>query len=205
MRVDYWLDPICPWCWMTSRWIIEVAPHRDLDIRWRSFSLKTKNATESDHPFAGLYERSHRLLRVMEAVNSEEGNTVVGDLYTEVGTRIHHGQDLEFDPAEALAAIGLDQRFAIAADDTSWDETIAAEMAVGLALTGDDVGTPLIGFDDIEGNPVGIFGPVISRHLDEEVALRLWDGVVAVATIPGFWDLKRTRTEMAADGFRVPE
>jgi hypothetical protein len=113
-----------------------------------------KNATGPDHPFAGLYERSHRLLRVTEAVNSEEAKSVVGDLYTEVGTRIHHGQDLEFDPAEALAAIGLDQRFATAADDTSWDETIAAEMAVGLALTGDDVGTPLIGFDDLEGNPV---------------------------------------------------
>ena len=161
MKVDYWLDPVCPWCWMTSRWIVDVAPHRDLDIRWRSISLKMKNAETPDHPYEGLYNSSHRLLRVLESVRAGEGDGVIGGLYTEFGRRIHLGQDLDFDPAEALGAVRLDHRYADAADDEAWDEIIARDMAEGLALTGQDVGTPLIAFDDMEGKRVGIFGPVI--------------------------------------------
>lgn len=205
MKVDFWLDPVCPWCWMTSRWILNVAPHRELDVRWRSISLKMKNADAPNHPFAGLYESSHRLLRVMEAVRDAEDNAAIGDLYTEYGKRIHLGQDLKFDPAEALEAANLDRRFASAADDDSWDEAISTSMAEGLALTGNDVGTPIIGFDDIDGDTVGIFGPVISRTLDLDVALRLWDGVYAAASTPGFWELKRTRTESPEVGFRPPK
>jgi len=204
MKVDYWLDPVCPWCWMTSRWIVDVAPRRHLDIRWRSISLKMKNADVSDHPYEGLYKSSHRLLRVMEAARAGEGDGVVGGLYAEYGERIHVDQDLEFDPAEALGAVGLDRRYADAADEESWDEIIAVDMAEGLALTGQDVGTPLIAFDDIEGTRVGIFGPVISRTLDHETGLRLWDSVYGAAGIPGFWELKRTRTESAEEGFRPP-
>ncbi len=205
MQVKFWLDPICPWCWMTSRWLIAVSPHRDLDIRWHSISLKLKNEYNSDHPFTGIYNTSHNLLRVLEAVRAPEGNQTVGDLYSEYGKRIHHGQDLEFDPAEALEAVGLDRGYGSAADNPSWDKIIAADMAEGLALTGDDVGTPLLGFDDIEGNPIGIFGPVISRTLDLDVALRLWDSIYGASTIPSFWELKRTRNESAEIGFRPPQ
>ena len=204
MRVNYWLDPVCPWCWMTSRWIVDVAPHRDLDVQWRSISLKMKNADTPDHPYTGIYTKSHRLLRIMEAVRSQEGDAIIADLYTEYGRRIHLGQDLDFDPAEALDAVGLDRRFAQAADDPGWDHTIKAGMSEALAMTGKDVGTPIIGFDDIEGNPVAIFGPVISRELDIDVALRLWDGVHAAASTPGFRELKRTPTERAATGLRPP-
>ncbi|MFV1989583.1 MAG: hypothetical protein ACC652_02445, partial [Acidimicrobiales bacterium] len=144
---------------MTSRWLIEVAPHRDLEIQWHSISLKLKNKSNPDHPFADMYETSHRLLRVLEAVRSTEGDGVIGDLYSEYGKRIHQGQDLAFDPAEALQAVGLDRHHCTAANDPSWDAIIAVDMAKGLALTGEDVGTPLLGFDDLEGNPVGIFGP----------------------------------------------
>ncbi len=205
MRVNYWLDPICPWCWMTSRWIVNVAPHRDLDVRWRSISLKMKNVDNPDHPFTGIYTKSHRLLRVLEAVRSEKGDAVIGDLYTEYGRHIHLGQDIDFDPAQALDAVGLDSKFALAADDVSWDDTISASMTEALALTGEDVGTPIIGFDDAEGEPVAIFGPVISRELEIDAALRLWDGVHAAGSTPGFWELKRSRTERAAIGFRPPE
>jgi predicted DsbA family dithiol-disulfide isomerase len=204
VRVNYWLDPVCPWCWMTSRWIVDVAPHRDLDIQWRSISLKMKNSDNPDHPYTGIYTRSHRLLRVLEAVRADEGNRVIGDLYTEYGRRIHLGQDLDFEPAEALNFIGLDRRYGQAADDRAWDEVIAAGMSEAFAMTGDDVGTPIIGFDDIDGHPVAIFGPVISRELDIDTALRLWDGVHAAGSTPGFWELKRTRTESAAIGFRPP-
>ncbi len=202
MRIDYWFDPVCPWCWMTSRWIIEVAPHRELAIHWRSISLKLKNADNPDHPYAGLYNSSHRLLRVVEAVRSAKGDDPIGDLYTEFGTRIHEQQNLDFDPAEALDAVGLDPSFANAADDISWDAAIQLQTDAGLALTGNDVGTPLIGFDDPQGDPVGFFGPVISRPLERQASLRLWDSVHAAATTPGFWELKRTRTERAAVGFR---
>ena len=204
MRVNYWLDPVCPWCWMTSRWLIDVAPHRDLDITWRSISLKLKNAANPDHPFAELYNTSHRLLRVLESVRAQHGNEAVSALYTEYGTRIHHGQDLNFAPADALESAGLDPRHGEAADLVALDDLIAADMAEGRALTGDDVGTPLIGFDDSNGDAVGIFGPVISRPLKLDDALRLWDSVHGAATIPGFWELKRTRTERAAVGFRPP-
>ncbi len=204
MKVDFWLDPVCPWCWMTSRWIIEVAPHRDLDIYWRSISLKIKNADNPDHPYAGLYNSSHRLLRVIEALRAEQGDAPIGALYTEYGTRIHEQQDLDFDPSDALVAVGLDRHLGAAADDLSWDGAVAAETAAGLALTGSDVGTPLLGFDGPDGVPVGFFGPVISRTLDPDDGLRLWDNVYGAAQVPGFWELKRTRTEPAAVGFRPP-
>jgi len=202
VEVNYWLDPVCPWCWMTSRWIIEVAPQRDLDIVWRSISLKLKNEDSPDHPYAGIYSSSHRLLRVIEAVRAEQGAAPIGGLYAEYGRRIHQEQDLDFDPADALEAVGLDRRLGAAGDDASWDAAVRRETEAGLALTGDDVGTPLIGFDDSEGNPVGFFGPVISRPVEGEAGLRLWDGVHAAATTPGFWELKRTRTERASIGFR---
>lgn len=202
MLVNYWLDPLCPWCWMTSRWIVEVAPQRDLDIQWRPISLKLKNDPPPESPNYGAVTASLKLLRVMEAVRTTEGNGPIGDLYTEFGTRIHGRQDLFFDPADALTAAGLDPVFAQAADDESWDDAIAADMAVGLALTGDDVGTPLIGFKDTEGNDTAIFGPVISRFLEPEEGLRLWDAVFAMGSIPGFWELKRTRTEDPAETFR---
>jgi predicted DsbA family dithiol-disulfide isomerase len=205
VRVNYWLDPVCPWCWMTSRWIVQVAPHRELDVQWRSISLKMKNANNPDHPFAGMYVKSHRLLRVLEAVRHDEGDAPIGDLYTEYGRHIHLGQDLDFDIVDTLDAVGLDRKFAVAADDLSWDKTIAASMSEALALTGEDVGTPIIGFDDVEGNAVAIFGPVISREFEVDGALRLWDGVHAAASTPGFWELKRTRTENATVGYRPPE
>lgn len=160
-----------------------------------------KDADTPDHPFAGLYESSHRLLRVMEAVRDVEGDAAIGDRYAEYGRRIHVAQDVEFDPAEALDAVNLDRCFASAADEDSWHEAISTSTAERLSLTGNDVGTPIMGFDDIDGSPVGIFGPVISRNLDLDVALRLWDGVHAAATIPGFWELERTRTERPEVGF----
>ena len=131
----------------------------------------------------------------MESVRSAEGNDPIQGLYWEFGRRVHHDGDRNFNIADALSAVGLDVSHAEAAEDESWDEIITNDMDEGLALTGTDVGTPLLGFTDRNGNPKGIFGPVISRVPPTEDSLALFDAMVTMATMDGFWELKRTRTE----------
>jgi hypothetical protein len=195
MELDVWIDPACPWCWLTSRWIEDVAPERDLQVRWRPISLKFKNDVQPDSPFFEATTFTLGLLRIMERLRAEGAEDRLGELYTAVGTRIHQQGQQQFDPADALAEVGLDPSLAAAAADDSWDEVIRAHMADGLALTGDDVGTPLLGFENRNGRRVGFFGPVVSRRLPLDEALVLWDGFLAVAATDAFWELKRTRTE----------
>lgn len=195
MQLDFWLDPGCPWCWLTSRWIEDIRPHRDIDVTWRSISLKLKNDTQPDSPFYDRATYTLGLLRVMQSVRAAEGNEPLGRLYAVFGEHIHHRQDSSTDAASLLREAGLDERHAAAFDDESLDEIIRADMDEGLALTGQDVGTPLLGFSSRSGRRVGFFGPVISRRLPLDDGLALWDGLVAVAGTDGFWELKRTRAE----------
>lgn len=195
MHVDIWIDPACPWCWLTSRWLVEVAPQRDLEIGWRSISLLRKNGLEEGSPYYDVCLHTHRLLRVHEAVRAAEGDEAAGRFYGALGDRIHRREEGFVEAAVALADAGLDAQFATAADDQTWDVVIDASMAEGLALAGEDVGTPLLGFTPPGSEPVGFFGPVISRRLAADHAVQLWDGVVLAAGVPGFWELKRTRTE----------
>ncbi len=181
---------------MTARWVVdEVAPERDLSILWQPISLLEKNQPDEDSEYYAASARTHGYLRVMESLRSADGDDAVFPLYWEYGRRIHHDQELVFDPAEALKAIGADEVHAAAFDDDGWDETIRTRMDQGLALAGDNIGTPLIGFTDDDGEKVALFGPVITRVPSKEQALRLWDGFVFMATVPGFWEVKRTRTE----------
>jgi 2-hydroxychromene-2-carboxylate isomerase len=200
VQLDFWIDPVCPWCWLTSRWVVDVAPHRDLDVRWRPISLLMKNNTTPESPFYDVTRHSLGLLRVMESVRAAEGDAPLGALYGVYGEHIHERGDRFVDPARGLGLAGLPTSHAAAFEDSSFDAVIAAAMDEGLSLTGPDVGTPILGFDDLEGRRVGWFGPVISRRLAREQALRLWDGVVAVASVPHMWELKRTRTESPAFG-----
>ncbi|MDH3708155.1 MAG: disulfide bond formation protein DsbA, partial [Acidimicrobiia bacterium] len=154
-----------------------------------------KNEPDPDSGYYEMTARTHNLLRVMEAVRAAEGGEAVDALYTEYGRRIMHDHDFNFEVADALDAVGLDSSHAAAFEDAAWDDLIRAEMDEGLALTGDDVGTPIIAFDTPDGERVGLFGPVISQRLDREPALALWDSFVTLATTPGFWELKRIRTE----------
>ncbi len=202
MNVEFWIDPICPWCWITSRWIGEVAPHRDLDIVWRPISLLFKNEVAEDSPMYEPLLSSHQLLRVIESVRSELGDTPIGGLYTAMGESIHHEQNM-IEPSEALERAGLPQHHASAATDSVWDEAIRASMADGLGLTGEDVGTPIIGVTNPDGSRDGFFGPVISRRLPLDQALQLWDGFIMVLGVDGFWELKRTRTE--SPNFDLPD
>lgn len=195
MQLDFWLDPACPWCWLTSRWVVDVTPHRDLDVTWRPISLKIKNNVQPDSKFYDRVVHTHALLRVMESVRAAEGNEPLGRLYTVYGEHIHHQGDVTVSPATALAEAGLPLEHAAAFDDEAWDPVIETAMKEGLALTGDDVGTPILGFDSNTGKRVGLFGPVISRRLDQSDALALWDGLMLMGRVDGFWELKRTRSE----------
>jgi hypothetical protein len=191
---------------VTARWAVEqVQPERDLTIIWEPISLHYKNEVDPEEQPERYerYWRTHRLLRVLESVRTTDGNDGVFRLYWEFGRNIHHDKRLlEFSVTEALSAVGLDTSHADAYDDESWDAGIRERMDVGLELAGDNIGTPIIAFDDAEGSRVGIFGPVITRVPNRELSLQLWDGLQQVMTVPGFWELKRTRTERPDFGER---
>jgi len=187
---------------MTARWVVdEVQPHRDLNITWQPISLLFKNEPPEDSEYFTPVNFTHKLLRVMESVRAAEGNDAVKELYWRYGAVLHHDRttgDMDMDEIMAagaepfLEAAGLDLSHAAAFDDASFDAEIRSRMDDGLALVGQDVGTPIIAFDSPEGRK-GIFGPVISKMPTDSPAL--WDAMVTMATMDGFWELKRTRTE----------
>jgi hypothetical protein len=188
---------------VTARWVVdEVAPNRDLNITWQPISLLEKNQPAEDSDYYEPVLQTHKYLRVMESLRSTEGDDAVFPLYWEYGRRIHHDQERIFDPAEALKAIDADEVHAEAFDDAKWDAEIKTRMGQGLALAGEDVGTPLIAFKNDDGEKVALFGPVITRVPSTEQSLRMWDAFMDMATVPGFWELKRTRTESPEFGQR---
>lgn len=194
--VEFWIDPICPWCWVTANWIVsEVAPRRNLRITWQPISLLFKNNPEPGSDGHTNLTATLRMLRVLEAIRAELGDEAVFDWYWQCGARIHYDKDRHFDLAEALAKAGFDTRFAAAGDDESYDVEIRRRMDEGLALVGNDVGTPIIAFECPDGVKRGMFGPVITRVPSTDEALRVWDALEALTLMDGFWEFKRTRTE----------
>ena len=180
---------------MTARWAVDVVkPERDLDITWQPISLLFKNQPDEDSEYYGPAKYTHSLLRVMEAINEAEGNEAAGRFYWRAGTFIHHDEKLYADVSEILEAAGFDTSYASAFDDEKWDAVIREKMDAGLELVGQDVGTPILAFDKDDGETVGIFGPVISHAPQGEEGLKLWDAMVTMSTMDGFWELKRTRT-----------
>ena len=190
MVIDFYLDPACPWCWGTSRWLLDVQRHRDFTIRWQPMSLWRKNQGKYSGEDADVVRRTHAMLRVCEAVREASGNDAVGAFYTVIGTATHHDGVDSFDLGEALSAAGCDPSLAAAAADERWDEEIARRMDEGLRLAGDDIGTPLLAFDE----RAAFFGPIMSPIPTGPAALRMFDAVTAMTTQDGFWELKRTRT-----------
>jgi hypothetical protein len=188
---------------VTARWVVdEVAPHRDLNLVWQPISLLFKNEPDPDSRYYEGTLVGHRSLRVMEAIRAEHGDRSVFDWYWQCATRLHHDQERPLDFAAALARIGLDPGLVAAADDETWDGEIRTRMDAGLALVGDDVGTPIIAFTCDDGTKRGIFGPVITQVPDTEQSLAFWDAMVVFTTTDGFWELKRTRTERPQFGDR---
>ena len=185
---------------MTARWVVdEVVPHRDIRITWRPISLLFKNDPPEGSEYYGPVKTTHGHLRVMEAVRAaaetpEAGNHDVFRLYWELGARIHHDKQLDFDIGDALDAVGLDRTHAAAADDEVWDQVIRSGMDQGLRLVGNDVGTPIIATTNEQGIRVGYFGPVITDIPTGDDALKMWDALIAMMEIDGFFELKKTRT-----------
>ena len=190
-RVDLWFDPLCPWAWMTSRWLLEVATVRDLDPHFRVMSLSVLNEDKDvpDEYREGL-KRGWGPVRTCIAAAQQHGQEVLGDLYTALGARIHL-QEREIDRTlveEALEEAGLPTSLADAMESTEYDEALRASHNEGIDLVGQEVGTPVIA---VEG--VAFFGPVVTPAPKGEDAGKLWDGVVLVASTPGFYELKCSR------------
>lgn len=188
---------------MTARWVVdEVLLHRDLNVVWQPISLMFKNDSPEDSDYRTRALVGHRMLRVMEAIRAELGDGAVFDWYWQCATRIHHDQQRDADLADVLEHMGLDRSFADVADDDTWDDEIRRRMDAGLALVGNDVGTPIIAFMCDDGVQRGIFGPVMTKVPDTEQALAFWDAMRVFTTTEGFWELKRTRTQSPEFGER---
>ena len=196
--VDMRFDPICPWAWMTSRWLLEVEKVRPLDVRFNVMSLSVLNSGRDELPeqYRELMEKGCGPVRVCMAAAEAAGPQVLRDLYTALGTRIHLqkyalGEKLY---AEALTEVGLDPALADAATSNQWDDALVASHNAGMKPVGTDVGTPVIHAPGPEeGSTVAFFGPVVTPAPKGEAAGQLWDGLVLVAAIPGVYELKRTR------------
>ncbi|WP_341928263.1 disulfide bond formation protein DsbA [Nocardioides psychrotolerans] len=190
-QADFWFDPLCPFAWITSRWILEVEQVRDIDVTWHVMSLAYLNK-DKDIPdeYREMLEPAWGPVRVCIAAEQKHGRDVLLPLYTAMGTRIHHGGEKISREliAAAVADAGLEPELVDAMDDASLDEAVAASHHEGMDQVGDDVGTPTIAFEG-----AAFFGPVLSSIPRGEEAGQLWDGCVAVAKFPHFYELKRSR------------
>ncbi|MEV4278098.1 mycothiol-dependent nitroreductase Rv2466c family protein [Actinoplanes xinjiangensis] len=197
--VDMWFDPLCPWAWITSRWLLEVEKVRPLDVRFNVMSLSVLNEGRDELPenYKELLAKGWGPVRLCIAAAETAGPAVLRDLYTALGTRIHLQKYDTQDPKlyrEALAEVGLDADLAEAVHTDSRDEALRASHNAGMKPVGTDVGTPVIHAPGpVEGETVAFFGPVITPAPKGEAAGRLWDGVMLVAGTPGFYELKRSR------------
>ncbi len=192
-QVDFWFDPLCPWAWIASRWLLEVEKVRPVQARWHVMSLAVLNSDKEglDERYKELLKKAWGPVRVCIAAEQKYGPEVLLPLYTALGTRFHD-EKAERDRAAveaALAEVGLPAELADAMDSIEYDEALRASHHDGMDRVGYEVGTPVI---SVEG--VSFFGPVVSPIPRGEAAARLWDGVLLVAGTDGFFELKRSRT-----------
>jgi hypothetical protein len=192
-HVDLWVDPACPWAWMTSRWLLEASKVRSFDVDFHVMSLAVLNDGRDLSPqYQELLARAWGPVRVLIAAEQRHGNEVLEPLYSAMGTRHHVQGEKDFDKVivGALEDVGLEADLADAATSTEFDEALRKSHHAGMDPVGYDVGTPVIHVGE-----VAFFGPVVTPAPKGEAAGRLFDGVMLVASTPGFYELKRTRTE----------
>ncbi|MEV4877074.1 mycothiol-dependent nitroreductase Rv2466c family protein [Streptomyces cyaneofuscatus] len=198
---DFWFDPLCPWAWMTSRWILEVEKVRDIEVRWHVMSLAVLNEDKLDElpeEYRDLLEnKAWGPVRVVIAAQQLHGDEVVGPLYTALGTRFHNKGEGPTREAivGALKDVGLPEDLVEYADKDTYDTELRASHKEGIDKVGQEVGTPVIAVPGADGEQVAFFGPVVTPAPKGEDAAKLWDGTLLVASIPGFYEIKRTRTQ----------
>ncbi|MFB9555245.1 DsbA family protein [Streptomyces roseoviridis] len=197
---EFFFDPLCPWAWMTSRWMLEVEKLRPVDVRWKVMSLAVLNEDRLDEMSPEYREMMETQawgpVRVVTAAQQLHGDEVVGKLYTALGTRFHNkGEGPTREAiAGALADVGLPAELVDYAEKDTYDAELRASHKEGIDKVGQDVGTPVISVPGPDGAEIAFFGPVVTPTPRGEAAARLWDGTLLVASTPGFYEIKRTRT-----------
>jgi hypothetical protein len=202
--LDFFFDPVCPWAWITSRWVTEVQALRDYNVSWKFISLKILNEDKMDYAsMPAGYKEVHAAgtsgLRVAAKARSVAGNDAVAKVYTALGTSLHNNQerekfvaDIEGHIAQLLVDADLPVEWASAVHDDTFDRLIADETALALDRAGKDVGTPIITFHPGELKEASFFGPVISTIPRGDDATKLWDAIETIATASGMAELKRS-------------
>lgn len=200
MKLSFYFDPGCPWCWITSRWITQVRQDRDIDISFRSFSLAMKNDLlnqEDKDEYGPAVNRSHKLLRMAERIREDYGDSKVEEFYTQAGKKIHIEGDQTLDwVGDVVKLIDVDTTILEALSDEAYDKVLEESLASAIAIAGHDVGVPLFTVEDEKGAR-GFFGPVISEMPSKKDGLALWDGIIAMSSFPHFYELKRSRNVAA--------
>lgn len=187
--VDFWIDPTCDWAWVTARWLEEVQGIRDIDVHWRVMSLGLLDDGDAMHI---------KPVRAIEAARALAGDEAARQLLFSIGRRLHvdGNADVPVVIAEAVAECGLPASVAEAAETTQFDAAVRASHEAALLLGGEGVGTPIIGIPGPGGERVGYFGPVVTQTPRGDAAGRLWDGLLILASNPGFYELKKERRAM---------
>jgi hypothetical protein len=202
--LDFFFDPVCPWAWITSRWVVNASEQRDYEVEWRFISLWILNENNTQEWYTPQYRAGHYLgqqgLRIADAIRlGDDDPTAVGRWYAAIGTALHVGAQREQARSDSLgwyrgllSGAGFDEQYLDAADDDSHDGYIRADTELALSRTGKDVGTPILTFHPGADNEASFFGPVISKAPRGAEAVELWDAVEKLATMSGMAELKRS-------------
>ena len=193
-KADFWFDPMCPFAWVTSRWISEVEDVRNIKTEWHVMSLAVLNEGRDELPadYKEFLVKAWAPVRVIVAAAEQHGAEYIKPLYDAMGTKIHNegNKDVAEVITKSLAEVGLPAELAAAGQSDAFDATLRSSHEAGISLVGQDVGTPIVAF-----NGTAFFGPVLTRIPRGEDAGKLWDAAVTLASFPSFFELKRSRTE----------